>query len=253
MTDILNYLRGQERIAKTGDERVTERYARVVLDLTEARDEVKIHLSGDYLAVASSTGDSSTTWFRLNHRNSQKIYPNEIEKLYATYKHILLTNAAEPGKELILYVGGALAGEIKVASAGKTQLKNASGTDINPATEDTLSDIETNLFDGSVDTLMLRFNGKPYSTPITSTNACQRFNSTNPKKIADIVIRNIDAAKAVDIGLYNATPATLRGASFELTAGSSMGFTKVDLYQLGIISSIADNHATVQVLGVESY
>jgi hypothetical protein len=251
--DYLEWFRGQQRIAKTGEERVTERYARIVIDLTTARDEVKIHLAGDYLAVAQSTGAAGTTWFRLNHRNAQQIYPNEIEKLYATYKHLYLSNAAEPGKELILYVGGALAGEIKVASAGKTQLKNASGVDINPATEDTLSDIETNLFDGSVDTLMLRFNGTPYSTPITSTNAVQRFNGTTPKKIADIVIRNIDAANPVDIGLYNATVATLRAASFELTAGSSIGFTKVDLYQLGIVSSTDGNHATVQVMGVESY
>ena len=121
------------------------------------------------------------------------------------------------------------------------------------AVKNAVEGIETNLYDGSTDTIMLRFHGTPYSIPITSTNACQRFNSTNPKKIADIIFKNIDAANAVDIGLYNATPATLRAASFELAAGASFGFTKVDLYQLGIISSVDGSHAIVQVIGVESY
>ena len=248
----IDMLRGEARLQKTEQERVTERYSRIVIDLGTERTDEEIHITGDYLAVAKMNATASTTFFKLNHRNSRQIYPSEIEKLYATYKKIYLTNAAEAGKELILYVGGALSGEIKVQT-GKVSLKNASGTDINPATEETLSTIATNQFDASVDTMMLRFNGTPYSTPITSTNAVQRFNGTNPKKIADVIIRNTDAANAVDIGLYNATPATLRAASFEVGALASIGFTKVDLYQLGIISSVADAHAVVQVIGVESY
>jgi hypothetical protein len=239
--DYLEWFRGQQRIAKTGDERVTERYARVVIDLTVARDEEKIHLSGDYLAVASSTGAASTTWFRLNHRNSQKIYPNEIEKLYASYKHILLTNAAEAGKQLVLYVGGALAGEIKVSSAGKTQLKNAAGTDINPATEDgNIADIEA----------LLEFSGTPYSTPKTSTDAEVKFSAT-ALKLKDVVIRNTHASYEVDIGLYvGGTVAAFRAASFELGGGASVGFTHVDLNQLALLSSTAGEHAIVHVIGV---
>lgn len=249
---MLDYLRGEARIAKSSSERVTERYSRIVLDLGTARTDEKIHITGDYLGVAKCNGAGATTFFKLNHTNSRAIYPTEIEKLYATYNKIYLTNAAEPGKELILYIGGALSGEIKV-STGKTGLKDSAGNDINPATEDTLSGMYTNQYDASVDTIMLRFNGKPYSIPMTSTNACQRFNNTNPTKIADVIIKNIDVANAVDIGLYNATPATLRGASFELPALASIGFVKVDLYQLALISSIAGSHAVVHVLGVESY
>lgn len=134
-TDWMNWMRGQERIAKTGDERVTERYSRIVIDLGTAREDKEIHISGDYLAVAKMNGTASTTKFRLNHRNSREIYPTEIESLYATYKKIYLTNAAEAGKELILYVGGALAGEIKV-TAGKVGLKNTAGSDIDPVRDD---------------------------------------------------------------------------------------------------------------------
>jgi hypothetical protein len=87
-----------------------------------------------------------------------------------------------------------------------------------------------------------------YSTPITSTNAVQKFEASS-KKLTDVIIRNIDAANAVDIGLYNATPATFRAASFEVASGASIGFRKIDLTTLGIISSVDDAHATVQVLG----
>ena len=92
--------------------------------------------------------------------------------------------------------------------------------------------------------------GDTYSTPITSTNAVAKFEAAT-KELADVVIRNIDAANAVDIGLYNATPATFRAASFELAAGASLGFRKLDLSTLGIISSVDDAHATVQVIGSE--
>jgi hypothetical protein len=129
--DYLDFLRGQARIAKTGEERVTERYSRIVIDLGTAREEVKIHLTGDYMGIAKSNGAAATTFFRLNHRNARAIYPSEIAKLYATYKHIYLTNAAEAGKELILYVGGALSGEIQV-STGKMGLKDSDGGDIDP-------------------------------------------------------------------------------------------------------------------------
>lgn len=248
----MDILRAKERLGKTSSEGVKERYTRIVISLTDARTDEALHINGDYLAVAKMDGVASTTFFKLNHKNARAIYPSEIEKLYADFSKVFLTNAAEAGKELIIYVGGALSGEIKTAT-GKTGLKDSSGSDIDPATEDSLSTIVSNQFDASVDTMMLRFNGKPYSTPKTSTNACQRFNGTNPKKIADIIIRNTDAANAVDIGLYNATPATLRAASFELGALASIGFTQVDLYQLGIVSSVDGSHAVVQVIGVESY
>lgn len=93
------------------------------------------------------------------------------------------------------------------------------------------------------------FSGTPYSTPITSSNAVQRFNATNPKLLRDVVLRNTDTANAVDIGLYNATVATFRGASFELAAGATVGFTLVDLYQLGTVSSIDGSHAIIHVIG----
>jgi hypothetical protein len=89
-----------------------------------------------------------------------------------------------------------------------------------------------------------------YSTPITSTDAVQKFEAAS-KKLTDVIIRNIDGANAVDIGLYDATPATFRAASFEVAAGASVGFRKIDLTTLGIISSVAGDHAIVQVLGSE--
>ena len=132
--DLMDYLRGQERIRKGPAEGVKERYTRVVIDLGTARDDVKLHLVGDYLAVAKMDGVASTTFFKLNHRNSRGIYPSEIEKLYATFNGIWLTNAAESGKQLVIYIGGALSGEIKTAT-GKTGLKDSSGSDIDPAEE----------------------------------------------------------------------------------------------------------------------
>jgi hypothetical protein len=260
MTDFLDWMRAQARIAKTDTERVTERYARIVIDLGTAREEVKINISGDYMGVAKFTGTASTTYFRLNHRNAREIYPSEIAKIYATYKHIYLSNAAEAGKELVLYVGGAMSGEIQV-NTGKVGLKDSSGGDIDPATEDgnlatcasELATVNTELTAQGVEqdklVTALEWSGTPYSTPKTSTNVVQKFEAGS-KKLRDVIIRNTDATNAVDIGLYNATPATFRAASFEVAAASSVGFREVDLTLLGVLSSVAGNHAIVHVLGV---
>jgi len=257
--ELLDFLRGQERIAKTGQERVTERYSRIVIDLGTARTDEEIHITGDYLAVAKMDGTASTTYFKLNHINSRQIYPSEIEKLYATYKKIYLTNAADAGKELVLYVGGALSGEIKVSGAGKTGLIDASGTRIDPCKEDgalydelvkhtTALQIIDDWDSANKCKVEEQFGGVVYSTPKTSTNAVAKFEAA-AKLLRDVVIKNTDAANAVDIGLYHATPANFRAASFELGAGASIGFTMVDMNSLAVISSVDDNHAVIHVIG----
>jgi hypothetical protein len=137
------------------------------------------------------------------------------------------------GGACVLYVGGLLTARLKPIQ-GKVSIRNIAGSDVDL--------VEAKRFTSHT-------GGHLASTPKTSTNAVQKFEATT-KKLRDVVIRNTDAANAVDIGLYNATPATFRAASFELAAASSIGFKEVDLTLLGLISSADGSHAVIHVLGV---
>ena len=248
--DVYELLRQEARSKKAG-EPTKEQYTRVEIDLDTAREDEELHISGNQITMASCDGAATTTYFKLNHRHSRKLYPSEIEKVVGNFGGIYLTNVAETGKKLILYIGRDIF--IFPSKAGANKILRTDGTPINPATSDNQDTIIANMYDVDSDIIMNKesFGGKPYSTPITSTNACQRFSSTNPEKLRDIIIKNTDASNPVDIGLYHATPATLRGASYELNGGAAIGFRNVDLYQLGLISSTDGNHAIVQVLGTE--
>lgn len=125
----MEMLRLEQRSKRVG-EPLKENYVRIEIDLTTARDNEALHIAGDYLAVADFDGSPSTTYFKLNHKHSRKIYPNEVEKIQATFGGIYLTNAAEAGKKLVLYVGRAV--YIFPSSVGKTKLLESDGTLMTP-------------------------------------------------------------------------------------------------------------------------
>ena len=95
-----------------------------------------------------------------------------------------------------------------------------------------------------------QFSGTPYNKQQTSTDGMVvLYGST--KKLRDVVIKNTDAANAVDIGITQANVATFRANSFEVKAGAAIGFTMIDLNLLKILSSVAGNHATIHLIGTE--
>jgi hypothetical protein len=231
-------------------EGVKARYARFEFPLGSAESNKEMHLTGDYIGIVSITG-TGTVKIRLDHRHSQEINLREVAEISAPFGKMYFTTDGAGGT-CTVYIGGALAARLKPIQA-KVSIRSVAGTDVDLALESTLGDVKTEITAQGVEqdklVVALEWSGTPYSTPITSTNAVQRFEAAT-KKLRDVIIRNTDAANPVDIGVYHATPATFRGASFELAAASSVGFREIDMNKLGIISSADGNHAIVHVLGV---
>lgn len=229
-----------EQRSKRAGEPLKEEYTRIEIALDAARTDEELHIAGDFISIASFDGTATTTYFKLNHRHSKKIYPAEIEKVHATYGGLYLTNAAEAGKKLVIYVGRAIF--IYPSAAGKVKILKADGTNIDPAE------------DGEYDTVLdaiktaTEFSGAAYSKQQTSTNALVALGAV---KLRDVIIKNNDAANSVDIGKTAANVAAFRAASYEVLAGAAIGFTQVNMSTLFILSSVADSHASLSVLGVE--
>ena len=111
-----------------------ERYTRIEIALDVARSDEELMINGDMIAIATCSGAASTTYFKLNHRHSRPIRPNEILELEAPngFNRIYMSNAAEAGKVLIMYVSGAL--WLRPAG-GKVGIRDVTGTDITPVND----------------------------------------------------------------------------------------------------------------------
>jgi len=237
--DVYELLRQEARSKKAGEPN-KEQYARIEIDLDTAREDEEIHIAGNQITMAFCDGNATTTYFKLNHRHSRKVYPAEIEKLLGNFGGIYLTNAAEAGKKLVIYVGRDIF--IFPARSGATRILKADCTTIDPAVE---SEYETVL--GEIKTAV-EFSGSVYSEQQTSTNAMVAIGTY---KLRDVIIKNTAAANAIDIGMQKGSVADFRADSYELGAGAVIGFTQVNLATLFILSSIADSHGTISLLGTK--
>ena len=138
--DILDLLGLESRIAKAKKESPHERYARVDLDLGVAENigkDIKIPISGDYLAKIKYDGSATGCYFKFGNKRSQPIYASEFRKRHTPFIDfdcIHLTNpVAQSGKHFIVFVGGAFAGEIEPSTGVKTGLTDVDGVDVTPA------------------------------------------------------------------------------------------------------------------------
>ena len=95
-----------------------------------------------------------------------------------------------------------------------------------------------------------QFTGVPFNKQQTSTDSMVVLHGYT-KKLRDVVIKNTDATHAVDIGITQVNVAAFRANSFELKAGSSIGFTMINLNLLEILSSVEGNHAAIHLIGTE--
>ena len=138
--DILELLNA-ERKAKAAGEPLKEQYTRIELELDTAREDEALHISGDSIAIAYFDGTATTTYFKVNHKHSRRVYPGEIEKLEAEIGGIYLTNAAEVGKKLVIYVGRYI--KFVTSSSGKVKVLDPIGTNIYPATTADVNAVET--------------------------------------------------------------------------------------------------------------
>ena len=102
--DIYEMLRAEAKAKKAG-EPVKEQYGRISIDLSTARTDEELHVSGNQITIAGCDGGATTTYFKLNSKHSRKIYPAEITKVLGNFGGVYLTNAAESGKTLTIYLG----------------------------------------------------------------------------------------------------------------------------------------------------
>ena len=140
--DILDMLGLERRIAQAKKESPDERYARVELDLGAAENvgkNIKIPISGDYLAKIKYNGTATGCYFKFGNKRSSIIYAAEFRKRHTPFIEfdcIYLTNpTAQPGKEFTLFVGGAFAGDIEPSTGIKTALIDSDGVDIDPVVD----------------------------------------------------------------------------------------------------------------------
>ena len=219
-------------------------YARIDVDFSKGQNQGKdvvLTVYGDYLIRIKYDGDIGDCTIRFSNRNAQKLPVVEFKKQIGLYSQIYLSSTDTSG-HFIFLVGGQFAGEIEPSAGSEVGLLNSSGLNIDPAIE---SEYDTVLDDIKTAT---EFSGAVYSKQQTSTNALVAVGAT---KLRDVIIKNTDAANAIDLGESAVDATAFRAASMELAAGEATGFTQVDLATLFILSSIAGSHAKISVMGVE--
>ena len=128
-----------KRVEQAKKESPDERYARVELDLGAAENvgkNIKIQISGDYLAKIKYNGTATGCYFKFGNKRSSIIYAAEFRKRHTPFIEfdcIYLTNpTAQTGKVFSLFVGGAFAGEIEPSTGIKTALIDSDGVDVDP-------------------------------------------------------------------------------------------------------------------------
>ena len=138
--DILEILGIEQKIKQAKKESPDERYARVTIPLDNPEyigKDIWIPIDGDYLAKIKYNGSAEGCYFKFGTKRSSKIYASEFRKRHTpfiTFPGIWLTNpVSQAGKEFIVFVGGAFAGEIEPSTGIKTGLTSSDGVDINPA------------------------------------------------------------------------------------------------------------------------
>lgn len=137
--NLLDMLSLERRVEQAKKESPDERYARVELDLGAAENigkNIKIQISGDYLAKIKYNGTATGCYFKFGNKRSSIIYASEFRKRHTPFIEfdcIYLTNpVAQTGKVFSLFVGGAFAGEIEPSTGIKTGLIDSDGVDVDP-------------------------------------------------------------------------------------------------------------------------
>ena len=140
--DILALLGIESRVRQAEKESPQERYARIVLDLGAAENigkDILLNFDGDFLDKVRYTGEAGKCTFKFDNKRSSPIYAEEFKKRYTPFvpfKRIYLTNeVAQAGKEFVLFVGGAFAGEIEPSTGQAVGITDVTGVDITPAQE----------------------------------------------------------------------------------------------------------------------
>ncbi len=89
---------------------------------------------------------------------------------------------------------------------------------------------------------LLSYSGKIYSKTLTMTNDLSARFETTPKKLNDVVIAV--ATQSMKLGSFD-------NEVYTVTAGSTVGFTKVEISTLFFKNATAGLNGAISILGVE--
>ena len=141
--DILALLGIESRVKQAEKESPQERYARIAIDLGAPENigkDIMIPLDGDFLDKVKYTGGVKSCYFKFDNKRSSVIYAEEFKKRYTPFvpfDRIYLTNpTAQTGKEFVLFVGGAFAGEIEPSTGQKIGIIDVDGIDMTPVKDE---------------------------------------------------------------------------------------------------------------------
>ena len=101
---------------------------------------------------------------------------------------------------------------------------------------------------------ILTFSGKVYNQTLKAadvTDDAKHAFTAGGKRLRDVVITNTHATENIVIGEDQADVATLRLEGYILKAGSSIGFTLVDLATLYYVTETNTEEPTLRLIGVE--
>ncbi len=102
-------------------------YQKITFDLAIARTNELFWCVGDFIGVETITGSCT---IKINEVKRDTINLQKVKKVYTPFYRFYMTNSAQAGKTLTLYIGGDAAFEIEVA--GKMGIIDSAGTDIDP-------------------------------------------------------------------------------------------------------------------------
>ena len=92
-------------------------YARITIDLGDPEyvgTDIPLTFSADALEKIEYTGSKTGTYFRLNDRHAQQIFPSELNSTTIPFTKIYFTNAtAQPGKIFSFYLGSGIGARIR--------------------------------------------------------------------------------------------------------------------------------------------
>jgi hypothetical protein len=235
--DILALLGIESRVKQAQKESPHERYARIVIDLGAAEyvgKDILLNFDGDFLDKVKYTGSAEGCSFKFDNKRSSKIFAAEFKKRYTPFvpfERLYLTNeVAQTGKEFVLFVGGAFAGEIEPSTGDKIGIVDIDGVDMTAVKDDRF---KSHVFE----------HLKP--TTMTAANTAQALMGSTKVKWAIIHF----LSKVALIGSSTVTRGGGADDGTKFVEGSYLTVEHVDLGDIFIINHVLGESCIYSIIG----
>jgi hypothetical protein len=207
------------------------------VDLSQARTfYIRRHIN--FLGIKRYTGAEKTVY--LQYGDSEATRQEILEGAYWQWPFHrtdvrLIITAAQPGKELLITLGGAGSMMFPPVISGSVKLRNAAGTVVNPATEDTVSAIQTEFANRT------SFFSKQYTVGTTYT---QLDNQAIPDGKGVTLWADKDNSGEIAVG---PTSSVAVGTNAGLKGGQGITLYVTNLNKIYVVASAASQKLNVIV------